>query len=127
MSKLSEHNREDAVVTIGLLIEPLTEVLGDPEVKKIVTSEGGKTKVISYVLKKYPTEILQVMAILDGVDIEDERAFDEYKDGVNIFTLPKHLLEIINDPMMQSLFFSQVQTEGETSSTPASEIMQESK
>lgn len=123
MRKLSTYKGKEAVEIIAALVEPATTIMGDPKVRDIINEPMGKPKAIKYALQKYSNEVLMIMGALEGVDVDDEEAFNEYKEEVNFFTLPKNILDLLSDPDLQNLFFSQEQTEEATPSTPASESM----
>lgn len=123
MRKLSTYKGKEAVEIIAALVEPATTIMGDPKVRDIINEPMGKPKAIKYALQKYSNEVLMIMGALEGVDVDDEEAFNEYKEEVNFFTLPKNILDLFSDPDLQNLFFSQEQTEEATPSTPASESM----
>lgn len=123
MRKLSEFRGDEAIEVLADLIEPATTILSDPEARGIV-GDGSKVKIITYILKHHKESVLQIMAVLDGVDITDKKAYTDFKKSVNILTLPVNLLAILNDPDVQSLFQSQGLTMGVQSSTPASVDLQ---
>lgn len=100
--KLSEYKNEDALDLLADILDPLSEILIDPEVQQIVKDKSTtKMKAVQFLLKSHPKEIMQIMARLDGVPVE------EYE--LNIITLPKKLLEIFNDKELVSFFRSQGQ------------------
>lgn len=121
MRKLSSYRGEEAVEVIANIFEPATYIMADKELREMATQEKGRMRAIKHALKHHKTEVLQIMAVLDEVDIEDEKAFKEYVNGVNFFTLPKNLLYILNDPDIQSLFISQGLMEEATQPSPASD------
>ncbi len=105
--KLSEYKDEAALDLLADLIEPATEILGDPEVKTALTS-GTRAAAIAKIIKLHKKAVISVLAALDGVPVE------EYHCGV--LTLPAKLLEIINDPEIMRLFSSAGQTVDQTAS-----------
>ena len=125
MRKLKEFRGEAAIEAMGDILEPATIILGDGHIKELVQGKASRVKTITYALKTYKREVLQIMAVLDGVDINNEEEYTEYTNGVNILTLPIKLLELLNDPELQSLFTSQEWMEGVIASTPVSESSQE--
>lgn len=101
--KLSEYKNEDAIELLGEIIEPVTKVMGDSELKEILSNQSNKNKkltVVSFVLKKHKSEVIEILAKLDGKKV------DEYE--CNIFTLPMKVMEILNDEELQLFFKSQV-------------------
>lgn len=110
--KLSDYRGEDALDILADLLEPAAEIFGDKEVSRLYR-EGPRVKAVKYLLKQHKSEVLEMMAVLDGEDPA------KYKPG--ILTLPAKLLEILNDPELVSLFTSQEQSKEKTSSGPAME------
>ena len=101
--KLSEYKNEDAIELLGEIIEPVTKIMGDSELKEILSDQSNKNKkltIVSFILKKHKSEVIEILAKLDGKKV------DEYE--CNIFTLPMKVMEILNDEELQLFFKSQV-------------------
>lgn len=97
--KLSEIKNEEALDLLGDLLEPVAEILADPKVKEMF---GGKPiKLASYIIKTHKTEIIQILARMDGVPVEEYTC--------NVFTLPVKVLELLNDENLKELFTLQAQ------------------
>lgn len=95
--KLSEVKNEEALDLLGDLLEPVAAILSDPKVKELF---GGKPiKLASYIIKNHKKEVLQVLARMDGIPVE------EY--SCNVFTLPVKVIELLNDESLKELFTSQ--------------------
>lgn len=92
--KLSEYKNEDAIEVIADIIEPLSAIFTDDEIKK----EKNKMKAISKALKKYKKEVIQILARIDGVPVE--------KYECNALTLPIKVLEVMNDKEIQDFLES---------------------
>ena len=107
--KLSDYKGEEAIEVLADIIEPLTAILGDKDLREFVAdNKGKKIPRIAYIkpiLKNHPKEVIEVLAGIEKEPVE------EYEKKVNILTLPMKLLELVNDPQMQSLFTSQGQTD----------------
>lgn len=119
--KLSEFKDEAALDLLADIIEPVGEIMEDEEVAKIY--EEGKSdglgiklklKIVAVIVRNHKRAILEILARLNNQDVTEYHC--------NVLTLPKEILALINDPMMQDFFVSQAQTEGEISSGPATEI-----
>lgn len=115
--KLSEVKGEKALDMFADLIEPVSEIIADKEVAGELR-KGKKAKAISIAIKKHKQAVMLMLATLDGKPVE------EYE--CNILSLPKKMLDIINDPAIFELFTSQGQEKQTTSgsameSTTASE------
>ena len=108
--KLSEIKGEQALDILADLLEPATEIITDEELRDKFR-EDDKLGAVKIALKGHKTAVIQIMALLDGQNPA------EYE--VNLFTLPKKLLEIFNDPLVVDLFSSQGQNEDENSSGSA--------
>lgn len=115
--KLSEIKNEQALDMLAELLVPVTEILADKEIKKKWKLGAKKNEIASIAIKKHKTEVLNVLAILDGVPI------DEYE--CNILTLPVKVLEILNDKDLTSFFASAVQMKDEGLSGDVTESTQE--
>lgn len=100
--KLTEYKNEDALDLLADLLEPLANILSDKEVQKLATDESAtKLKAVQLLLKRHPKEIIQIMARLDNTPVE--------KYEINMLTLPKKLIELLNDKELISFFRSQGQ------------------
>ena len=108
--KLSEIKGQDAIDALADLIEPASIIFTDEKVVKAMRS-GDKVKSVQVLLKSHPKEVIHMLAILER---EDPATYNP-----SILTLPVKLLELFNDPDVQSVFLSQEQTEVKTSSSSA--------
>ena len=109
--KLSEYQGEAALDLLADLIEPAGEIMSDKEIGEVF--KKNRFKAIGLAIKNHKKAVMQIMAVLDGVPVE------EYK--CNVFSLPVKILEILNDPEMIQLFQYQGQTGDANSSGSASE------
>ena len=107
MMKLSDYKGEEALDLIVELLDPITKIMSDKQVAEAY-QKVSKLEAIKIAIKNHKTEVIEILAILDGEDPE------EYE--VNIFTLPVKILQILNDPELIKLFGSQGQTGGAKSS-----------
>lgn len=92
--KLSDYKNEDAVEIIADIIEPLSVIFTDEEIK----NEKNRMKAIAKALKKYKKEVIQILARIDGVPV------DKYE--CNALTLPIKVLEVMNDKEVQDFLES---------------------
>lgn len=115
--KISDFENEKALDVLADLIDPLSAILTDDEIKRVYKEEKSKLRLIKTLLKTHKAEIIQILAILDDTPVED------YK--VNVLTLPVKLMEVLNDPTIQELFTSQGQEKTETSSGSATESIKD--
>lgn len=98
--RLSEYHGEEALDLLADMIEPISEIMTDKEIGE--TWKTNRFKAIKLAIKNHKKAVIEVMALLDGVPVE------EYK--CNLFTLPMKILEILNDPNLVQLFTYQGQT-----------------
>ena len=115
--KLSEYKGEDAIDVLADILEPAAIIVQDKEIWSLIQNGGRRIDGITYALKRYKKEILQILARLDNVPVE------EYK--CNVFTLPIKILELLNDEDLVDFFTSQRQMAGSVSSGVAMEPTQE--
>lgn len=101
--KLSEIKGTKAIETTAELIEPLATIFADGTIKAAVDANEPAIVIVKKLLKRWPKEIMTILALLDG---ENPKTYE-----VNMLTLPMKLLEVLNDPEVQTLFFSLGQTE----------------
>ena len=113
--KLSEYQGEAALDVLADLIEPVGEIMSDKEIGEVF--KKNRFKAIGLAIKNHKNAVMQIMATIDGVPVE------EYK--CNVFTLPAKILELLNDPDIVQLFTYQGQTGDANSSGSASESIEE--
>ena len=113
--KLSEYQGEAALDILAELIEPAGEIMSDKEIGEVF--KKNRFKAIGMAIKKHKKAVIQIMATMDGVPV------DEYK--CNVFTLPAKILELLNDPDIVQLFTYQGQTGDAKSSGSVSENTEE--
>ena len=94
--KLSEIKGEKAIEVFADLLEPVGKMLTDNEVKGLIEKDAPKIEIIQKLLKNHTKEVIEMMAILDDVPV------DEYE--VNFVTLPAKLIELFNDEAVTQLF-----------------------
>lgn len=99
--KLSEIKGEKALDAMADLLEPLSLIFADPEIQRSVKNEEPKLILVKKILKAHKKEAIQIMAILDG---ETPETYE-----ISLLKIPMKLLEITNDPEVQSLFTYQGQ------------------
>lgn len=109
--KLSEYKNEDALDLLCDILEPTAEIFADKELATAVKSNCSTIKAVTIAIKNHKAEILQILARLDGIPVE------EY--SCNIATITQKLLEIVNDKELVDFFSSQGQKMEEISSTSA--------
>ncbi len=107
--RISELKNEEALDFLADIIEPASEIMSDDAIKNLVTNKiNNKGAVVKTLLKNHKKSIIEILARLDGVPV------DEYE--VNVFTLPIKILELLNDKELADFFTSQVAMAVPTSS-----------
>ena len=96
-----ELTNEESLELFADLVEPVGEILFDEEVRKALT-DNNALKAIRIAIKRHKRRIVETMALIDGIPV------DEYK--VNVWTLPKKIMELVNTPEFSELFMSAGQT-----------------
>lgn len=97
--RLSEIKNEAAIDVLIEILDPASEIIGDPEFKKAIEARTNNMELVKLILKNHKKAVIAILAALDGKKPE------EYEVG--ILSLPVKLLEILNDPELASLFTSQ--------------------
>lgn len=108
--KLSDIKGARGFEVLGEIIEPILTIFQDQEIRDLLKT--NRVKGISAALKKYKNELLLIMAVLDGKEVETYNP--------DIMKIAANIGELLNDPAVLSLFISAGQTT-ETSSGSASE------
>jgi len=105
-------SNEDELELLADLIEPAAEILGDGAVSNAFKS-GDTLHAIKYAIKNHKKAVIEIMARVDGVPVE------EYK--ISALTLPVKVIALLNKPEVKELFTVQDQTNGVGASGPAME------
>lgn len=96
MRKLSEIKGEEALDVLAEILVPITEIASDEEVK--AGFEENVARCVSIALKKYKKEIIEIFATINGKSVEDTL------EEIDILSLPTYIVEVLNEPAIQSLF-----------------------
>lgn len=105
MRRLSEIKGDEAFDVLADLLDPVTEIAADEEIRALIVS-GKRLKTVSAILKNHKRQIVEVLAILEGVDPEI------YKPS--LAEIPIKLIYLVNDPVFAPFFTSQGQNLEET-------------
>ena len=114
--RLSDYRGEKALDVLAAMLEPATEILADSEVANGVKRGDIPVKIVKVAIQRHKRAVIELLAALNDMPP------DEYAEQVSLLTLPKQLLELMNDKDVQSLFTSQGQMTGKQSSGSATEI-----
>lgn len=119
--KLSEYRGDEAILIMADLLVPVSIVLGNKETKEFFQKNPPTLDCAQYLLKKFPHEVLQMIAIVNKVDISVESNLENFKQSIGVVRLFQEVVSLLNDPDIQSLFISQRLSKEETSSISAME------
>ena len=89
-------NNEESLDLFADLLEPVASILADKEVEAALREK--KVRGVKVAIKNHKPEIIEILALLDGVPVEDYR--------VNLLALPGKVLELLNRPEVADLFQS---------------------
>lgn len=97
MKKLSDHKGEEAIELWADLLEPMTNILGDPKMAKLLKSKKAPLIIAKGILEAHKKDAVEIMLRIDPTPI----------DGLNILTrLVGLVLEFMNNPDMKDFFGS---------------------
>jgi len=100
--KLSEIKGDRALEVIADLMEPISNLISDPDVKKAFENRKNKPiiKILPDIIKTHKTDIYKMLATLEGIDVK------EYKKNTTIVKVIKDFTDMLMDESVQELFIS---------------------
>ena len=108
MKKLSDYQGNEAIELWADLLDPLTAILTDEEIKKAVTMGGSKIDIAKQILKNHSVEATDILLRIDDSPI----------DGLNIvLRLVNLLAEIGSNEEIKTFFGFAEQEEMEDASS----------
>lgn len=108
MKRLSDYHGNEAIELWADLIDPLTAILTDEEIRKSVQSGGNKIEIAKQILKNHSTEATDILLRIDDSPI----------DGLNIvLRLVSLLAEIGENEEIKTFFGFAEQEEMEDASS----------
>lgn len=96
MRKLSEVKGEEALDVLADILEPITVIANDEEVR--AGFDTNVAKCVSVALKKYKKEILAIFASINGKSVE------ETSEEIDLLSLPSYIVDVLTEPAIQRLF-----------------------
>lgn len=118
--RLSEIKGTNAIDVIADIIDPVTKMLADEEIKKVIKSKKPALEITRTILKRQKEAILEVLAIINR---ENPKTFKP-----SVIELPIMIIHLVQDVMdneeLMSLFQSQEQMTGGVSSIPVTDTTQ---
>lgn len=112
--KLLEARGTEAMVMIGELFDPISNIAMDTKLVKCIQTKQF-FKAFKFALIEHPEDLKQMLAICNGVKPE------EYNKTAG--EMLNDIMEMVNDPYVQKLFFSQAQETDNASFGSATEIL----
>lgn len=112
--RISDYKGEKALYKLAEMLEPITVIMTDEEVKNNLRKKSGRMAAVKAMISKHAHAVIEIFGILDDVDMTKD--YDKYAETVTLVTLPKRLLEILNDPDLMELFYSEGQNDSSASS-----------
>ena len=104
--RLSDYKGEEALDVLADIIEPLSNIITDDDIQRMAKEKD--TPVLAMVkpaIKNHKKDLIEILARLENQPV------DVYAAKMTLLTLPKQVLELLNDPEVQSLFQSQGKSE----------------
>lgn len=117
IKNLADIKGDAALELVADLIDPVTEIMSDPVVaaayRGTEKEPGSKAKAIKVAIKAHKKAVTTILALMDE---EDPKTYQP-----SAMVIPVRLLQILNDPDMNSLFTLPDQSSEENTSGSASE------
>lgn len=111
-----DYKNEDAIDMLADLIEPATAIFQDKELA-FIAKQNNVFKLARLAMKKHPTEIIEILARIDGVEKE--------KYSISAPRIIAKLINLIQDKDMMYFFGIAEQSVNEGSSGSATESTEE--
>ena len=111
--KLSEIKGEDAIDLWAEILAPISVILSDKKISKMMKKGEPRFKIIAEALKRHKQVVIEIMAILDR---QDPATYE-----FNAITLPMKISEVLSDPEIGMLFGLRSQPNEEASTGSATE------
>lgn len=96
MRKFSDIKGEESLDVLAEILVPITAIANDEKVRQGI--ETNVAMCASIALKEHREEVIEVLTAIDG------RSKEEMLEDLDLLTLPTILIEILNEPTIQSLF-----------------------
>ena len=114
--RLSDYKNEAALELFADMIDPVGRILSDEEVKAAFSAQPiDKAGVVKMLMKKWPTEVLEILRLIDGGDPDTWE--------ISFLQIPVKLMELISDPEVIMLFMPQGQKDESVVSGSATEVI----
>lgn len=106
--KLSEIKGDRALEVIADIMEPLSNLISDPETKNALKGSSKKPviKILPKIIKTHKNDIYKMLSVLDGVSVK------EYAENSNMMKIIQDFTDVVMDDSIQALFTSAKPVEG---------------
>lgn len=105
MKKLSDYKGEEAIELWADLLDPVIEIVGDPEINNMLKARKPMLVTAKEVVKRYKKQTVQMLERIDPTPV----------NGFNLLVrLVSVMKEVGDDPTFQSFFESVAETEAKT-------------
>lgn len=100
--KLSEIKGDRAIEVVADIMEPISNLLTDTDIKKIFENKKKQSvaKLLPDIIKMHKSDIYRILASLEGTTV------NEYKKKVTIVKLIQDFTDLVTDESVQALFTS---------------------
>lgn len=95
--KISEYRDEEALELLANISEPAIEIFADEQLADLIRQKKSG-KAVSWAIKNHKKEVMELLAALEGVPVEEYHC--------TIFSLPAKLIEILSDKELIAFFSS---------------------
>lgn len=120
MRRLQDVKGEEALDVLADVLDYAVRLVKNDKIREALNNGGFRDiETIKLLIKEGKHELISIMAIIDG------KPYDEFVETLDLLTLPVMLYQTFNDEALQSVFISQAQTTGVTSSGLATETTEE--
>lgn len=120
MRRLQDVKGEEALDVLADVLDYAVRLVKNDKIREALNTNGFRDiETIKLLIKEGKHEIISIMAIIDG------KSYDEFVETLDLLTLPVMLYQTFNDEALQSVFISQAQATGVTSSGLATETTEE--
>lgn len=96
LKRLSEFKGDEALDVLCEIIDPVDEIIGDEDIKKLFSGKASRLSLAKLILKKHREAAKDIICALGDFE------------NISALSLPFELLKVINDPEIASLFTSLV-------------------
>jgi hypothetical protein len=116
MRRLQDVKGEEALDVLADVLDYAVRLVKNDKIREALNTNGFRDiETIKLLIKEGKHDIISIMAIIDG------KSYDDFVETLDLLTLPMMLYQTFNDEAVQSVFISQAQQTGVTSSGLASE------